>query len=396
MTIDERAPHLLLITTSYPWQADGREAAGAFVRDFAAALAEQVRVSVVAPAPEQKVEQDGTVAVHYFCSPRLPLSLLKPWSPGDWAAIWRVLTAGQATCEAVHAARPVDHSLALWALPSGQWARRLGSGTVPYSVWGLGSDIWTLGRIPGVSGILRQVLRGAEHCFADGLQLASDMECISGRACGFLPSARVFARMARRRCALKPPYRLAFLGRWHPNKGIDLLLEALRQLGPEDWQRVHGIRIAGGGPLDSQVRRDVAALDVNGHPVQLQGFLDYDGAAELFDWADYILLPSRIESIPVIFSDAMQARRPLIATPVGDMPRLLADYGTGVLARTETAEAFADAIAAGLRQDPKRLHRGFDRAARDFDIRQAALRFAAMLNNPKREPTPNVVVESLR
>jgi glycosyltransferase involved in cell wall biosynthesis len=250
---------------------------------------------------------------------------------------------------------------------------------VPYSVWGLGSDIWTLGRIPGVRGILRQVLRGAEHCFADGLQLASDMECVSGRSCGFLPSARIFGREDRRPCATAPPYRLAFLGRWHPNKGIDLLLEALRRLMPDDWQRVDGIRIAGGGPLERQVKQECEALAAGGRPVQLQGFLDLDRAAELFDWADFILLPSRIESIPVIFSDAMQARRPLIATPVGDLPRLIAEYGVGMLARAADPEALAIAIRSALNQDPCSLHRGLSRAAADSDVRQTGARIASML-----------------
>lgn len=381
MPTSVRRAHLLLITTSYPWIADGREAAGSFVADFADALANHVYVSVVAPGLADHSEQRGALSVHFFRAERLPLSLLRPWAPTDWPIIRRTLNAGSDRCRAVAAAHPVDHALALWALPSGHWARQLPGG-VPYSVWGLGSDIWTLGRIPIVRGLLRRVLRGAEHCFADGLQLGADMERICGRDCRFLPSARLFASPHRRLAATRPPYRLAFLGRWHPNKGIDLLLDALALLDDADWQSISGVRIAGGGPLAEHVGTAVGTLKAGGRPVSQQGFLDRAAAAELFDWADFMLLPSRIESIPVIFSDAMQAGRPLIATPVGDLPQLLADYGTGVLAESATAHAIAQAIRRSIIVDAASLQQGIARAAADFDIGQSAAHVAALMCAP--------------
>jgi glycosyltransferase involved in cell wall biosynthesis len=379
MPASVRRPHLLLITTSYPWVADGREAAGSFVVDFGDALASQVDVSLVAPGLADHSEQRGAISVNFFRAERLPLSLLRPWVPADWPIISRTLNAGSDRCRAVAAARPVDHALALWALPSGYWARQLPGG-VPYSVWGLGSDIWTLGRIPIVRRLLRRVLRGAEHCFADGLQLAADMERICGRDCGFLPSARLLPSPHRRLAATHPPYRLAFLGRWHPNKGIDLLLDALALLDDADWQSISAVRIAGGGPLAERVGTAVGTLKAAGRPVSQEGFLDRAAAAELFDWADFILLPSRIESIPVIFSDAMQARRPVIATPVGDLPQLLADYRAGTLAGTVTAEAFTEAIRSTLARELSSLQRDWARAAADFDIRHAGARFAALIS----------------
>jgi glycosyltransferase involved in cell wall biosynthesis len=376
---DKGRRHVLLITTSYPWTADGRESAGSFVADFAAALAEYVDVSVVAPGPTEAVQQQGALQVHFFRAPRLPLSLLRLWFPGDWPAIWRTMKSGALLCRAVADARPVDHALALWALPSGYWARQL-PGNIPYSVWGLGSDIWTLGRIPLLRGMLRRVLRGAAHCFADGLKLAADMERIGGRPCQFLPSSRVLPATHRRTAATAPPYRLAFLGRWHPNKGIDLLLDALTALDDADWQNISAVRIAGGGPMEERVGSAVAALAARGRPVSLAGFLDRDAAAALFDWADLILLPSRIESIPVVFSDAMQARRALVCTPVGDLPRLLGDYGTGILADAATAQSLTQAIRRASSQDVSGLHAGLERAAADFDIHAAAAWFARKLH----------------
>src|SRR5690606_15493109 len=121
---------------------------------------------------------------------------------------------------------------------------------VDYSVWTLGSDIWTLGRIPFLRGHLHRVLAEARHCFSDGVRLAADTRAIAGREVEFLPSTRNILGSVRGEVRPSPPWRLLFLGRWHPNKGIDLLLEALAGLNDDDWARVESMTICGGGPLD--------------------------------------------------------------------------------------------------------------------------------------------------
>jgi glycosyltransferase involved in cell wall biosynthesis len=88
----------------------------------------------------------------------------------------------------------------------------------------------------------------------------------------------------------------------------------------------------------------------------------------LIAWADYLVLPSRIESIPVIFSDAMKIGTPMIATPVGDMPRLYDDYRFGVMAVSPNSGAIADAIRRACDSSPQQYTTGIARAARDFDL----------------------------
>ncbi len=361
---------IALVTTSYPDRVaeSGQEAAGAFVADFAAELSGHARVHVVAAASEDHVEDRGNLSIHRFAVPRRPLSLLSPANPADWPRIVRSLRAGARALDQVAASATLSHVLALWALPSGAWARavqrRYG---VPYSTWALGSDIWSLGRIPVVRGVLRAVLRQAAHRYADGLVLGEDVEAIAGMPCDFLPSSRRLAAPQRTHEAA-PPYRLAFLGRWHPNKGADLLLDALQALGDDDWKRIREVRYCGGGPLEETVRTGVQRLVDAGRPVVLQGYLDRAQATELYCWADYLLLPSRIESIPVIFSDAMQCGVPLISTPVGDLQRLIEAYGVGVMAQQASSDAMRDAIRRALAGSPAELAAGLERARADFDV----------------------------
>lgn len=377
--------HFLLVTTSYPDESEGAAAAGTFVHDFAHALSTVASVTVVAPGDTARVSQEQQVRVRRFTVPRQPLSLLSPANPAHWPAIVATLHAGGQAVRRVCAETPVAHIFALWALPSGYWglqaSRRFG---VPYSIWALGSDIWTLGKIPLVRGILRRVLRDASNRYADGLALEADVERIGGKPCAFLPSCRALADFRVKILRDRPPYRLAFLGRWHPNKGIDLLAQALGSLGDQDWRRIEAIRIYGGGPLASQLQAQTALLIQAGRPVMVGGYLDRDGARELLNWADYVVIPSRIESIPVIFSDAMQMCCPVIAMPVGDLPQLLAEYRCGVLAPTVTAAGFAQALRRALTAAPTDFAAGLDTAASAFDVTTTAHNLAALLERNTR------------
>ena len=365
--------HVVLVSTSYPDDVAGAEAAGSFVEDFARELARHVRVTVIAPSLAGSVQSEDSLTVRRFAVPRLPLSLLRPVRPDHWPAILRTLRAGRRELRALGKRDKPDHVLALWALPSGWWASGLPG--VPYSTWALGSDIWSLGRVPVVRGILRRTIRAAADSYADGLELARDVEAISGKTCKFLPSSRRLPAPEKSQPGPDEGRRLAFLGRWHVNKGVDLLLQALELLKDADWQSISEVRIFGGGPLEAQVRDAAQRLSDTGRPVQVGGYLDRDGAAQLISWADFLMLPSRIESIPVIFSDAMQLGTPTVATPVGDMPDLHEKYGFGVLAEAISSEAYAAALSIALHSPDVVSAKGLERARQDFDVSNAALRF---------------------
>lgn len=377
--------HVAIITTSYPDNVPGSEAAGSFVADFAQQLSEDVRVTVIAAASNSSERREGKVDVTRFAVPRMPLSLLRPLNPADWPAIVRTVRSGTKAVEAVVRDRQPSYLFALWALPSGHWAAAASRQTdVSFGIWALGSDIWSLGRIPLLRGKLRRVLRAADHCFADGLRLADDVERLAGRKCDFLASTRALPTPAQAGIAESGPYKLAFLGRWHLNKGVDTLLAALLQLTDEDWHRISCLRIHGGGPLHDEVQQAAIRLRDLGRPIEVGGYLGKKGAADLIAWADYLLLPSRIESIPVIFSDAVQLQTPIVSTPVGDLPALHEKYDFGVLAADTSAGAFLHAMRAALRENSSIFRAGLIAAAGDFDPVDIARKFVAEIESPVR------------
>lgn len=359
----------VLITTSFPIREDGSEAAGAFVSDLVEGLSRHLVVSVVAPGYRNSVDVlPGGTRIYRYQAPSRALSSLNPVRPVDALAIARVMHSGlAATRLAVRASGDV-HMLALWTLPSGHWARKVGREQgMPYSVWALGSDIWKLGRSPLFASHVRRVLRDAAARFADGLELASEAQRLCGKPVDFLPTARSLSSHCRVHKDA-PPYHLLFLGRWHPNKGVDLLMDALSQFSDDTWQRISRVSIYGGGELQDRVLEGAAKLIGEGRPVEVGGYLDKGESQAAFQRADFVLLPSRIESIPLVYSDAVAMGCPVVAMPVGDLRRLISEQGTGTCAAAVTATAFAAAVAAQLESRPADYGQALKSAARQFDL----------------------------
>ncbi len=372
---------ILVITTSYPVKRDGSEAAGSYVEDFVKTLSKEVDVAVVYPVSESiSQEQDDGVLHCPFCVPHLPLSLLNPANPLHWSKIISTIRSGQSTVnKAVLDFKP-DHILALWALPSGYWAKSIYNlHGIPYSIWALGSDIWTLGKVPIIKSVLKNVLQKAQFCFADGYQLRDDVARISGREAHFMASTRILPLSKTKKLKRSGPYDLAFLGRWHQNKGIDLLLEALELLDDSDWNRIKCFHIAGGGPLETLVKNKVKALKYMNRPVKCSGFLDTKAATEFLETADYLVIPSRVESIPVIFSDALQASTPMAVTPTGDFPVLFQTSPPGVLAQEITAESISISIQDLLVSAPRDYVDNMKMAMHQFSIEKSVEMFIAKI-----------------
>lgn len=371
---------LLLITTSYPRSGDGSEAAGSFVADLAMELARSVPVRVLAPGNVAATEIVApNVTVWRFPAPQGGLSNLRLGNPLD---VWRILTllrsGAQAAMRATQDGR-VKHTLACWALPSGAWAKGLlRKRRIPYSVWMLGSDVWSLGRVPIVRRMLSSVMRAASRRYADGMKLAQDSRRICGQPVEFLPTTRKLETIDPSPLTPAPPYKLAFIGRWHPNKGVDLLLDALALLGDADWKLIDRMAIYGGGPLHDLVHARVEALVSAGRPIMFGGFIPKRQAEQAIADADYLIIPSRIESIPVVFSDAMKLGRPVIATPVGDLPNLLGQTEKcGILALTTAAADIAGAIRSALALAPGTFANGVRRQAAQFDLSRIADRIVS-------------------
>jgi glycosyltransferase involved in cell wall biosynthesis len=374
---------LLVLTSSFPlFPGDGRAAAGLFVADLAAVLAGAGHDVLVATPdrPGQKAAWDG-FGVEWMPWPGgdRPLSQIPLGRPSQWPAVASLAWGLRRRIRGLAAGHRSEATIALWAVPCGWWARDLRRRAgVPYVNWCLGSDVWLFGRRRLLRRFLRAALRDSEANFGDGLDLAAEAEAISARRCEFLPSSRNLP--AREEGAVPEPPGprplFFFVGRYLPVKGADVLLEAFAL-----YLRSGGrgrLVMRGGGPLAEELHRRGAAADLAGR-VEVGGFVDAVELARLLDACDVVVVPSRLESIPLIYSDALKRGRPLIVTEVGDMGVLMRRHRAGLAVPPEDPEALAAALLAVDREGTTGWAEAVRRAAAEFELARSAERLLAPL-----------------
>jgi glycosyltransferase involved in cell wall biosynthesis len=208
---------------------------------------------------------------------------------------------------------------------------------------------------------MRRALHRVDAFFAHGP--ASRAEVL---AHGLSPARLVDARSAiepaaRNPVAGLPSPRLVYAGRLHPEKGPDLLLEALALA-----DRRPPTIMLGTGPLNGALRERAGELGLTER-------IDFAGwQSPVGRWlrgATACVVPSRHEAWSQTAVTAMANGVPVIGTAVEGLPDTLAE-GRGALVPPEDPEALAAAIERGLRGE----------LAVDVD---AARRYAAEFTAPR-------------
>jgi glycosyltransferase involved in cell wall biosynthesis len=277
--------------------------------------------------------------------------------------------------------KKVDLVLALWALPAGHWGRevqrRFG---VPLAVWSLGSDIWIYGRLPLFKLWVRKILNQCTYCFADGFSLAEEVRALSGRSCSFLPTTRILPKGGLPKLPFDPhKIHYLFIGRYHKNKGPDVLLEAIHLIDLERLSKIQ-FHFFGAGPLERDLKRRVIQYGLKEN-VTIQGPVDQTMIAALLQQCHSLILPSRIESIPVILSDALQLDCNLIVTDVGDMGPLVRSYRAGMVVDKESPEKLKEAILDQWKREKGEFREGRRKLYTLFDLKESVGNFLKTVAN---------------
>jgi glycosyltransferase involved in cell wall biosynthesis len=131
------------------------------------------------------------------------------------------------------------------------------------------------------------------------------------------------------------PARFVFMGRLVEEKGVSILLEAVRRA----TQPVV-VDICGAGPLEGDLR--TAACDL---PVTLHGSLDRPALDALLATATAHVLPSTwFENCPMAVLEASAVGVPTIASSLGGTPELITHDENGLLVEAGDVAALAAAI----------------------------------------------------
>jgi len=139
------------------------------------------------------------------------------------------------------------------------------------------------------------------------------------------------------------PHLLA-VGRLSPEKGFDLLLEALAQVR-QRFQDAD-LTIVGAGREEAALRRLCRSLGLE-TAVRFAGYVEEPYA--FFAGATVFVLPSRYEAMPNALLEAAAAGLPVVATPAsGGVVELLRGRRGAWLAAEASAQALAAALSAAL------------------------------------------------
>lgn len=157
---------------------------------------------------------------------------------------------------------------------------------------------------------------------------------------------------------------ILFVGRVTPEKGLDLLLDALAHVaGP--WR----LTVVGDGLALPAIRRRVEHAGWSDR-VTLRGWLDGRALTEAYQQAAVVVVPSRWpEPFGIVGLEAMAQARPVVACDIGGIPEWLRDGDGGRLVPPGDAASMASQIDALLNNPDEAARiaaRGHARVGREF------------------------------
>ncbi len=179
---------------------------------------------------------------------------------------------------------------------------------------------------------------------------------VVGRALEWLeePEAETQARRARARKALDDRHGVASrplalaLGRLHPFKAIDVLVDAMKEL-PEARLLIAGpsLTVRPFGDTQGALARQIERLGL-GDRVKLLGRVPPEDALELLAGADVLAVPSHLESMNRVCVEAAAVGTPFVVTETTGIAGWLPGAGVGVVVPPRNPSALAAGLAEVL------------------------------------------------
>ncbi len=157
------------------------------------------------------------------------------------------------------------------------------------------------------------------------------------------PEARTQLDWPQNRQILFTPRRLV------QRMGIDSLIAAIAQIKdtvPDIW-----LSIAGKGPLKQSLEQQVSELGL-AEQVNFLGFLPDEQLPIAYQAADLTVIPSRaLEGFGLVLLESLACGTPVMCTPVGGMPEILAAFSPDLIVENANRDAIASRLASVLRSD---------------------------------------------
>lgn len=173
-----------------------------------------------------------------------------------------------------------------------------------------------------------------------------------------IKSERVFVKpnFVENTCAFVPEQqredRIIFAGRLDKLKGIDVLLEAWRQMGDKAPKLV----ICGTGPMEEWCKNYCAKYKLN---VEMMGFVPNEKAIKMIAFSKALILPTRwYEGFPMSMVEAYSVGTPVLCSDIGNAGSLVEDGVTGYKFASNSVEKIVQIVMnfKGLNDSTMRVY----------------------------------------
>jgi len=322
---------ILLVTHCFP--ANAEDLVGNFLYDFCLALKSlepEIEITVMTPKMDYQYDRRylnqavDDLQLFDWLGGKKRLAELKLKKINDVFQLFSIFYHGKKALKTLLNSRQFDFVLAPWVIPNGYYISSLSKKyKTPFALWALGSDLNVYGNKPLVKNLVRSAYQRCAISYTNSraMQLLIENRYKKKSALLFtnrkltLPSVE-FQEMST--------LRLVFVGRLEKVKGPDLLLEALISSGLEDFS----LEYIGDGSLRDSLELMVKSNNLN-RQIVFHGRQNGEFIADRLKQADYLVISSLSEGMPVVFWEAMQCGTPVVSTDVGDVMFYCDQYNVG-------------------------------------------------------------------
>jgi glycosyltransferase involved in cell wall biosynthesis len=150
--------------------------------------------------------------------------------------------------------------------------------------------------------------------------------------------------VSRRRKISDGPFQLLYIGRWHPIKGVDVLVRAVRAIPPElpIALSIHGV---GNGAEERVYSAHIRGLAAGDPRIRIEPPIPRQDVASALANADALAVPSLgLETGPLVVLEAKAANLPVIGSRLGGIAEIVREPEGGMLVPPGDVAAWADAI----------------------------------------------------
>ncbi len=153
---------------------------------------------------------------------------------------------------------------------------------------------------------------------------------------------------------------ICFIGRFHPKKGLDLLLEGVKEL--ENIQ----LLIVGDGQQDYEeyIYNLVKIYDLENR-VKFFGYADKSRQKEIYRQSLFCVIPSHSEGLAMVGLESLAYSTPVLATAQCDF-EIIEEYGAGIVIVNNKPKAIREGITEMMTGKIEEMSKNAHRLAKDY------------------------------